>query len=90
MTTTANQMHQSNAWVMFTYISFAGSLAMLAGGIIFLPVDFWVKGYFAMAAVLLIQSCLTLSKTIRDTHESSRFVNRIEEARTEKLLRDVG
>jgi hypothetical protein len=89
MTTMTNPTQQSHAWIMFTYISFGLSLAMVGGGILFLPLDLWVKGYFAMGAALLIQSCFTLSKALRDAHESSRFVNRIEEARTEKLLREV-
>jgi hypothetical protein len=36
--------------------------------------------------VMVVQSCFTLAKNIRDLHEASRIFNRIEEARTEKLL----
>jgi len=79
----------SSAWVSFTYASFAGSLAMVAGGIIFLPVDLWVKGYFAMGVVLLIQACITVTKTIRDQEESKRLVNRIEDAKAERLLMEI-
>ena len=43
-----------------------------------------------MSNVLLIGSVFTLSKTVRDEHEAKRFANRIEEARTEKLLMEVG
>jgi hypothetical protein len=39
-----------------------------------------------MGMVMVVQSCFTLSKNIRDVHESNRMINRIEEARTEKLL----
>ena len=35
---------------------------------------------------VVVQSCFALSKNIRDVHEASRMINRIEEARTEKLL----
>jgi len=35
---------------------------------------------------VVVQSCFTRSKNIRDVHEASRMINRIEEARTEKLL----
>jgi hypothetical protein len=59
---------------------------MVRGGIFALPLDWWTRAYFAMGMGMLIQSCLTLAKTVRDLRESSRMINRIEEARTEKLL----
>ena len=58
-------------------------------GVYFLPVDLWIKGYLAMGIVMLVQSCVTLTKTVRDVHESSRFVNRIEDAKAERLLMEV-
>jgi hypothetical protein len=36
---------------------------------------------------MLMQSCFTLAKSLRDMHEAGRMINRIEEARTERLLR---
>jgi hypothetical protein len=80
----------SGAWVTFTYASFLGSAAMVTLGILFMPVDIWIKGYFAMGIVMLIQSCVTATKTIRDVHEARRMVNRIEDAKTERLLMAVG
>ena len=78
----------SPAWVTFTYISFAVSVLMVAIGIFFLPLDPWVKGYLAMGAVLLIQSCITMTKTMRDVHESDKLVNRLEDAKAERILMD--
>jgi hypothetical protein len=77
----------TNAWVTFSYVSLAGSLLMVGGGIAYLPLDWWVRGYFAMGLVMVIQSCFTVSKNVRDLHEAGRMFNRIQEARTEKLLR---
>jgi hypothetical protein len=77
------------AWTAFTYASFIGSLAMVAIAIVFLPADLAVKGYMAMGVAMLIQSCMILTKTIRDAHESNRLVNRIEDAKTERLLMEV-
>jgi len=79
----------SPAWVSFSYASFAGAVGMVVAGIIFLPVDMWVKAYFAMGVVLLIQTCITVTKTVRDLHESKRLVNRIEDAKTERLLMGI-
>lgn len=79
----------TSAWIVFGYLSFGISLLMVGGGILLLPLDWWVKGYFAMGAVLLIQSCFALAKNMRDVHEAGRFINRIETARTERLLREA-
>jgi len=63
---------------------------MVAAGILFAPVEMWIKAYFAIGAALLVQSCITMTKTLRDVHESSKFVNRIEDARAERLLMEMG
>ena len=79
----------SQSWVTFTYATFAGSIGMVAIGILFAPIDIWIKAYFAMGAALLVQSAITVTKTVRDVHESRRFVNRIEDARAERLLMEM-
>jgi hypothetical protein len=82
-------VHHSPAWVVFTYVSFAAALAMVVVGIILMPIDLAMKGYLAMGVIMLIQSCVTLTKTIRDNDEAGKLVSRIEDARTERLLMDV-
>jgi len=57
--------------------------------VFFLPIDLWMKGYLTMGIVMLIQTCITLPKTVRDNYESSKFVNRIEDAKAERLLMEV-
>lgn len=89
MATQTNAQH-STAWVGFTYASFFGALAMVAAGIVYMPIDVWLKGYLAMGIVMLIQSCVTMTKTARDRFENGRLVNRIEDARAERLLMEVG
>ena len=89
MTAQTQTSQHSGAWVTFTYASFFASIAMVAAGILFAPIDIWIKAYFAMGAALLIQSCITVTKTLRDVHESSRMVNRIEDARAERLLMEI-
>ena len=76
----------SAAWITFTYASFFAALGMVGFGILFAPIDIWIKAYFAMGAALLVQSCITMTKTLRDVHESGKLVNRIEDARAERLL----
>ena len=84
-----NVQPHSGAWVTFTYGSFAASALLVAVGLFFLPVDLWMKGYLAMGIVMLVQTCVTLTKTVRDVHESSKLVNRIEDAKAERLLMDI-
>jgi hypothetical protein len=79
----------SQSWVTFTYASFLTSLAMVIAGILFMPLDTWIKGYFAMGVVMLVQSCITVTKTVRDVHEGRRLMNRIEDAKTERLLMGI-
>ena len=80
-----HQQH-SGAWAAFTYASFAASVAMVALGVLFLPVDLATRGYMAIGMMMLVQSSITVAKTARDRHEGSRLHNRIEEARVEELL----
>ena len=83
-----NTQH-SPAWITFTYVSFAASAFMVGLGIWFLPADFSMKGYLMMGFLMLVQSCITMTKTMRDVHESDRLVNRLEDAKAERLLMEV-
>jgi hypothetical protein len=80
----------TGAWLTFTYVSFIISVAMLGIGIWALPADLWVKGYITMASVFMLGSAFTLSKTVRDEHEAKRLTNRLEDAKAERLLMEVG
>jgi hypothetical protein len=82
-------LHHSQSWIVFTYVSFVAALAMVVGGIILMPLDLPMKGYLAMGIVMLIQCCITLTKTIRDNDEAGKLVSRLEDAKTERLLMDV-
>lgn len=77
-------------WVTFSYVSFAISTGMMALGIWALPADLWVKGYLLMASLFMLGATFTLAKTVRDEHESKSFANRLEDAKTERLLMEVG
>lgn len=89
MTSQTNPQH-SSAWVSFAYASFIGAAAMVAAGVFFMPIDIWLKGYLAMGIIMPVQSCVVLTKTARDRHENRRMVNRIEDAKAERLLMDIG
>src|SRR5262245_26666818 len=80
----------TGTWISFTYIQFAVALGMSAAGIWVIPVDLTVKGYLAMGLLFTVGSTFTLAKTVRDEHEARRMTNRLDEARAEKLLMEVG
>jgi hypothetical protein len=80
----------SGGWITFTYAQFGAAIFMTALGIWAMPVELMIKGYLLMSSVFLVGSTFTLAKTVRDEHEARRFAARIDEARTEKLLMEVG
>ena len=83
-------IRHSQNWTIFTVISFIIAAGMMAGGIYHLEASFAAKGFYAMAAIMLVHTSITLTKTLRDKEEAEKFHNRIEEAKTEKLLMDIG
>lgn len=76
------------AWVFFTQISFVMALVAMVGGIWILPVVLWIKGYLLMGLFFTVSSTITLSKTMRDSHESKKIVNRLTEVKTERMLKE--
>ena len=82
-------LHHSQSWIAFTYVSFVAALAMVVSGIVLMPLDLAMKGYLAMGVVMLIQSCITLTNTVRDNDEAGKLVSRLDDAKTERLLMDV-
>ena len=79
----------SDAWKLFTVASFILAAGMMAGGIYFLEASFAAKGFYAMSAIMLVHTSISITKALRDAEEAKRFINKIEDAKTEKLLMDV-
>ena len=78
----------TDAWIFQAWASFVISFGAMLVGIVWLPVDHWVKGFLGMGLLYTINACFTLAKTVRDNHEASKLVNRISGAKTEKLLNE--
>lgn len=79
----------SPAWVSFSYFSFGAAALMLALGLYLMPLDLWGKGYLVMGILMLVQTTVNVTKTVRDNAEADRLVRRVEDARTEKLLFNI-
>ena len=80
-----NQDH-SSAWVVQTWLSFIISISATSIGIIYLPVDSWIKSFMGMGLAFTVGSTISLTKTQRDLHEAKKLTSKIEEARVEKIL----
>jgi hypothetical protein len=76
----------SSGWVAQTWISFAVSTGVTAMGIWCLPTDVWIKGFMAMGMLFCVGSTFSLSKTVRDLHESDSLRKRIDDARVSRLI----
>ena len=79
----------SRYWTAFTAFSFLIAATMMGLGIYNLQASFSAKGFYAMSAIMLVHTAITLSKTLRDADEARKLHNRIEDAKTEKLLLDT-
>ncbi len=79
----------SKGWILFSYLSFVIAIGATLIGAWMTDMTLEMKGFVTMGTLLITSSSFTLAKTLRDEHEAKRFHNQLEEARTEKLLRDV-
>ncbi len=81
-----NVQDHSPAWVIQTWVTFIVSVSATSIGIIYLPVDNWIKGYMGMGLLFTVGSTISMTKTQRDIYEGEKITARIEEAKVEKLL----
>lgn len=87
MRTTDIDSH-SAAWNAQVWISFLVSFGLTLLGIVVMPVDLWAKGYLFMGMMFTVGSCFTLAKTVRDNQETARLRNRVQAAKTDKILKE--
>ena len=66
--------------------SFAISTVSVVIGIVFLPIDPWVRAFLALGLVFTVSSAFTLAKCVRDRQEESYVSNRVDRARVDKLI----
>ncbi|MDQ5767135.1 MAG: YiaA/YiaB family inner membrane protein [Candidatus Thiothrix putei] len=78
----------SSSWLFFVKLTFGIALVGMAAFIFFLEGNLLTKGYLALNSLFLVSSTIMLSKTLRDEHEAQRLLNRISEAKTNKILKE--
>ncbi len=67
-------------------ISFGLSLLALLVALVYMPVEAWMRAFFAIDALWMVSSAFTLAKCVRDAQEDEAVVNRLDAARLERLL----
>ena len=60
----------TNEWMMIAWIGFIASVALIAWHLSRMTLDGWARGYLLVSWLFLVSSAFTLSKTVRDQHES--------------------
>lgn len=90
METTESIRLDSPSWVFFVKCSFACAIGGMLFGVAVMPVEIWMRGYMILGTLFLVGSTFTLSKTMRDEFEASKLINKLAQARTEKLLKEYG
>ncbi len=78
----------SSSWLFFVKLTFGISLAAMVAFIFFMEGSLLTKGYLALNSLFLVSATIMMSKTLRDEHEAQRMLNRISEAKTNKILKE--
>ncbi|MFC5745165.1 YiaA/YiaB family inner membrane protein [Actinomadura rugatobispora] len=76
----------TTAFFVQSVISFAASSAGVALGVVYMPVDAWMRAFLALGLLYVITSTFTLAKCVRDRQESQSITTRVDQARLDKLL----
>ena len=85
---TPTQNKTTNAFYARAGISFGLALLSMVVAVLYLPVDPWVRAFLALGTLYLTTSTFTLAKCVRDAQETSSVVNRLDQARVDKILAD--
>ena len=82
------QSKQTTAFMVQSALSFGIALLALLVGIANLPVESWTRAFLAVGLLYVVTSTFTLSKVVRDAHETHTVLSRVDEARLERLLQE--
>ena len=85
---TPTQNKTTNAFYAQAGISFGLALLSMVVAVLYLPVDPWIRAFLALGTLYLTTSAFTLAKCVRDAQETSSVVNRLDQARVDKILAD--
>jgi hypothetical protein len=84
--TSSSSATMTSAYFAQAAISFGVSVVAVATGIAYLPVNGWVRAFLALGLLYTVTSTFTLAKCVRDRQEGTYLVNRVDQARLDRLL----
>lgn len=76
------------AWRFQVWASFAIAFFATTLGVLYMPINAWLRAFLAVGYFFSLASAFTLAKTIRDEHEAQKLLSRIQIAKTERILRE--
>ncbi len=88
MTNESTLAGDTPAWRFQVWASFAIATGATTLGILYLPIDAWLRAFLGVGYFFSLASAFTLAKTLRDEHEARRLLTRIQAAKTERILRE--
>lgn len=83
---TPSNAKNTTAFYAQAAISFGIALVSVLIGVLYLPVDTWIRAFLGLGTMYLVTSSFMLAKVIRDAQENSVLVHRLDQARVDKLL----
>ena len=70
------------------WAAFIISIGSTSMGIWFLPLEAWTRAFLGLGMWFTVSACMNLSKAVRDAHEADKLSSVVEEAKTERILRE--
>jgi hypothetical protein len=87
MTNSPNPVAKNSpAFFAQAVVAFAISIVALVIGIVWLPVDPWIRAFLGLGTLFTVSSAFTLAKCVRDRQEESYLSSRVDRARVDRLL----
>ena len=84
----ADQPSDTPLWSLVVWGGFGLAMALTGWGLFRMDINPTWKAYLVVSWLYLISAAFTLAKTLRDNHESAKLNNKIEEAKTERILKE--
>jgi hypothetical protein len=84
--TTKPVSKQTSAFYAQAVISFAVSAGSVLVGIAYLPEGAWTRAFLTLGFLYTVTSSFTLAKCVRDQHEATQVLQRVDGIRLERLL----
>ncbi|MEM6488209.1 MAG: YiaA/YiaB family inner membrane protein [Pseudomonadota bacterium] len=84
-----NQSGNSQAWIYYCWANFVIAMAINAVGIWQAELSLTFQAFLTMGLLYVTASAFNLSKIVRDEFEAQKLHHKLDEARTEELLRSV-